>query len=55
MRKDDNPETVADRLAVYHRETEPLVAFYEGKGLLAKIDGSAAIDAVVEAFLAAVQ
>ena len=55
VRKDDNPETVADRLAVYHRETEPLVAFYEGKGLLAKIDGSAAIDAVVEAFLAAVQ
>ena len=37
--KDDNPETVKDRLVVYHRETEPLVAFYEAKGLLRKIDG----------------
>ena len=39
IRKDDNPETVKDRLVVYHRETEPLVAFYEAKGLLRKIDG----------------
>ncbi len=39
IRKDDNPETVKDRLVVYHRETEPLVAFYEAKGLLRRIDG----------------
>ena len=39
VRKDDNPETVKDRLVVYHRETEPLVAFYEAKGLLRRIDG----------------
>jgi len=39
IRKDDNPETVKDRLVVYHRETEPLVAFYESKGLLRRIDG----------------
>ena len=39
VRKDDNPETVRDRLVVYHRETEPLVAFYEAKGLLRRIDG----------------
>jgi len=40
IRKDDNPETVKDRLVVYHRETEPLIAFYEKKGLLRKIDGN---------------
>ena len=39
VRKDDNPETVKDRLVVYHRETEPLIAYYEGKGLLRRIDG----------------
>ena len=39
IRKDDNPDTVKDRLVVYHRETEPLIAFYEKKGLLRKIDG----------------
>ena len=39
VRKDDNPETVKDRLVVYHRETEPLVAYYEAKGLLRRIDG----------------
>ena len=39
VRKDDTPETVKDRLVVYHRETEPLVAYYEAKGLLRRIDG----------------
>ena len=39
VRKDDNPETVRDRLVVYHRETEPLVAYSEAKGLLRRIDG----------------
>ena len=40
IRKDDNPDTVKDRLSVYHRETEPLIAFYEKKGLLRRIDGN---------------
>ena len=39
IRKDDNPETVKDRLVVYHRETEPLIAYYREKGLLRRIDG----------------
>ena len=53
IRKDDNPETVKDRLVVYHRETEPLIAFYEKKGLLRKIDGNQGPDKNAEAFLAA--
>lgn len=53
VRKDDNPETVKDRLVVYHRETEPLIAFYEAKGLLRKIDGDQGPVKNAEAFLAA--
>ncbi len=38
-RKDDEPETIKNRLAVYHKQTEPLIAFYKERGLLLKIDG----------------
>lgn len=37
-RKDDDPETVKDRLAVYHKETEPLKDFYEARGILKTVD-----------------
>jgi len=53
IRKDDNPDTVKDRLVVYHRETEPLIAFYEKKGLLKKIDGDQGPEKNAKAFLAA--
>ena len=53
VRKDDNPETVKDRLVVYHRETEPLIAFYEAKGLLRRIDGNQGPENNAKAFLAA--
>jgi adenylate kinase len=47
-RSDDNPETVRERLRVYHDETEPLVAYYEQRGLLRRVDGSGDPDAVYE-------
>ena len=53
IRKDDNPETVRDRLVVYHRETEPLIKYYEEKGLLRRIDGDQGPEKNAEAFLAA--
>ena len=53
VRKDDNPDTVKDRLVVYHRETEPLVAFYEKKGLLRRIDGDQGPEKNAAAFKAA--
>ncbi|MBQ3315176.1 MAG: adenylate kinase [Atopobiaceae bacterium] len=53
VRKDDNPETVRDRLVVYHRETEPLVAYYEAKGLLRRIDGDQGPERNAAAFKAA--
>ncbi len=45
-RADDNPETVRERLRVYHRETEPLVEHYERQGRLRRVDGARAPDEV---------
>ena len=53
IRKDDNPDTVKDRLVVYHRETEPLIKYYEEKGLLRRIDGDQGPVKNAAAFLAA--
>ncbi|MBR1921539.1 MAG: adenylate kinase [Kiritimatiellae bacterium] len=55
VRKDDNPETVRDRLVVYHRETEPLIAFYREKGFLKSVDGTTGVENVAAAFLKAMQ
>jgi adenylate kinase len=40
QRDDDQEETVVRRLAVYERETAPLIEYYENKGLLAVVDGN---------------
>ncbi len=39
IRKDDKPETVLDRLRVYHETTEPLKDYYSNKGLLLTVEG----------------
>ncbi|WP_028066741.1 adenylate kinase [Solirubrobacter soli] len=38
-RDDDTPDTVRRRLAVYHEQTEPLIAYYERGGRLVRVDG----------------
>ena len=43
QRKDDAPETVKARLEVYHRETEPLKAFYAQRGLLKSVENQATV------------
>ena len=45
-RRDDRPETVRERLRVYHEETEPLVTYYDERGLLLRVDGARTPDAV---------
>ncbi len=45
-REDDTEETIRRRLLVYHKETEPLIAYYLIKGVLIKIDGTKHIDRV---------
>ena len=39
QRDDDKQETVRKRLAVYHEQTEPLIEYYDEKGLLRRFDG----------------
>jgi adenylate kinase len=45
-RSDDKEETVRERLAVYNKQTAPLVKYYQAKGTLRTIDGMADIDEV---------
>ena len=51
IRKDDNPDTVKDRLVVYHQQTEPLIEFYKGKNILKTVDGMTGVDNVAANFL----
>lgn len=53
IRKDDAPETVRQRLEVYHNQTQPLIAFYRERGLLAEIDGQQSIEDTTASVLAA--
>lgn len=40
IRDDDKPETVQNRLAVYHKQTQPLIDYYTKKGIIAEVDGT---------------
>jgi len=46
QREDDKPEAVERRLKIYHRQTEPLLEFYELRNLLQRVDGSLKSDKV---------
>jgi len=46
QREDDRAETVRRRLEVYHKQTEPLVQYYEERGLLCRFDGTLEPDEV---------
>ena len=53
QRKDDTPETVRERLKVYHTETEPLVDFYAQRGLLRPVRSASTKEGTTQAILAA--
>lgn len=46
QRKDDNPDTIRERLSVYDKQTKVLIEYYEKQGVLAKIDGMLAPEKV---------
>ena len=48
LRKDDKPETVKNRLEVYHQQTQPLIDYYKKEGILAQVDGTQNMDQVFE-------
>ena len=43
MREDDTPDAIANRLEIYHRETEPLMEFFQEKGILVKVESQSEI------------
>ncbi len=55
IRKDDAPETVRDRLQVYHRETEPLKDFYALRGKLKTVNNQPSIEETTAAILSALE
>jgi len=53
QRSDDTVETAKNRLNVYNTQTEPLIAFYDGQGLIKRINGDQSIDQVLSDILKA--
>ena len=49
IRKDDLPETVKKRLTVYHEQTQPLIDYYTGEGILRTVDGTKDVNEVFAA------
>lgn len=52
LRDDDKPETVGKRLDVYHEQTQPLIDFYDHKGILRTVDGTQDMQDVFGAIVA---
>lgn len=52
-REDDRPETIANRLDVYERQTRPILDYLEGRAAIHRIDGGAPVDEVTRAIEAA--
>lgn len=46
QRKDDNAETVRDRLTVYHNQTEPLKSYYAAQGKLFEVNGDRDVEVI---------
>lgn len=46
IREDDKPETVKNRLTVYHDQTQPLIDYYTNAGILVTVDGTKNMDEV---------
>ncbi|MBR5271960.1 MAG: adenylate kinase [Clostridia bacterium] len=55
QRKDDHPDTVKERLRVYHEQTEPLKDYYAKTGKLRIVDGQNDIAAITKATFAALE
>jgi adenylate kinase len=54
-RVDDTGSTIRDRLRVYAKKTQPLLEFYEGRGILVVVDGTGEVQAVFARIVAALE
>lgn len=48
LRADDQPETVKNRLNVYHNQTQPLIDYYKAEGIFEEVDGTQDMNKVFE-------
>jgi adenylate kinase len=55
QREDDNEETIAERLEVYRRHTEPVIEYYRSRGKLKTIDADGSVEEVYERLLDALR
>lgn len=53
IRKDDEPDTVLDRLDIYHKQTEPLKSYYKEAGKLLTVEGQSKVEDTTVLVLAA--
>ena len=51
LRDDDKPDTVLNRLKVYHDQTQPLIDFYNNEGILKEVDGTIDVKDVFESIV----
>ena len=52
IRDDDKPETVLNRLNIYHEQTQPLIDYYSAKGVMKEVDGTVDMNDVFDAIVA---
>ncbi len=52
LRDDDKPETVKNRLSVYHEQTQPLIDFYKSRNVLKEVDGTVPMQEVFDSIVA---
>jgi len=55
QREDDKSETVLNRIQVFNKQTQPLIAYYRGNGLLVEIDGTQEIGKVTSDLIKAIE
>lgn len=55
IRKDDKPETIAERLRIYHSQTKPLEDYYKGRHKLHEVEGNRPVEAVTADVLSALR
>ena len=54
-RADDNAESIANRLKVYQAQTAPLIAYYEGRGVVRRVPGMGTVEQIAERMKKAAQ
>ena len=54
-RTDDTEEVIANRLAIYERETAPILGVYRARGIVDEIDGIGSLDEITERVIAALE